>query len=98
MRNKVSCAKVELPHNNLPKGDHIPHEQEYSTRHILQVIPNEVRGEIRRQPRQPEIQQEPVIHLPYAYDGPGQPGIDRQTKAEIFCSLEAISFSCILFR
>lgn len=37
-------------------------------------------------------------HLPYAYDGPGQPGIDRQTKAEIFCSLVAISFSCILFR
>lgn len=23
MRDRVSCAKVELPHNNLAKGDHI---------------------------------------------------------------------------
>ena len=59
----VSCVKVELPHSNFLKGDHIPHEQEYNTRHGLQAIPNEVRREIRRQPRQPEVQQEPVVHL-----------------------------------
>ena len=59
----VSCVKVELPYNNFPKGDHIPHEQEYNTRHGLQAIPNEVRREIWRQPRQPEVQQEPVVHL-----------------------------------
>ena len=28
MRNRASCVKVELPHNNL-KGDHIPHKQKY---------------------------------------------------------------------
>ena len=28
MRNKVSCVKIKLPHNNL-KGDHIPHKQKY---------------------------------------------------------------------
>ena len=47
-RDRVSCAKVELPHNNLAKGDHISHE---------------VCRKIRRQPRQSEIQQEPVVHL-----------------------------------
>ena len=30
-------------------------EQEYNTRHGLQAIPHEVRGEIRREPCQPEI-------------------------------------------
>ena len=63
MRNMVSCVKVELPYNNLVKGDHIPHEQEYNTRHGLQAIPNEVRGEVRRRPRQSEVQQKPVVHL-----------------------------------
>ena len=85
MRKRVSCAKVELPHNNLPKGDHIPHEQEYSTRHILQVIPNEVCGEIRRQPRQPEVQQEPVVYLLLeAALGRkcGVPGLPVQTAAQ----------------
>ena len=63
MRNMVSWVIVKLPHQTSPKGDHIPHEQEYNTRHGLSAIPNEVRREIRRQPRQPEVQQEPVVHL-----------------------------------
>ena len=63
MRNRVSCAKVELPHNNLAKGDHIPHEQEYNTGHGISSIPNEVRREIRCEPRQPEVQQKSVVHL-----------------------------------
>lgn len=63
MRNMVSWVIVKLPYQTSPKGDHIPHEQEYNTRHGLSAIPNEVRREIRRQPRQPEVQQEPVVHL-----------------------------------
>ena len=63
MRDRVSCAKVELPHNNLAKGDHISHEQEYNTGHGIPAISHEVRRKIRRQPRQSEIQQEPVVHL-----------------------------------
>ena len=59
----VSWVIVKLPYQTSPKGDHIPHEQEYNTRHGISAIPNEVCGEIRRQPRQPEVQQEPVVHL-----------------------------------
>ena len=59
----VSRVIVKLPHQTSPKGDHIPHEQKYNTRHGLQAIPNEVRRKVRRQPRQPEIQQKPVVHL-----------------------------------
>ena len=62
-RDRVSCAKVELPHNNLAKGDHISHEQEYNTGHGIPAISHEVCRKIRRQPRQSEIQQEPVVHL-----------------------------------
>ena len=62
-RDRVSCAKVELPHRNLAKGDHISHEQEYNTGHGIPAISHEVRRKIRRQPRQSEIQQEPVVHL-----------------------------------
>ena len=60
MKDMVTWVIVEL---TSPKGDHIPHEQEYNTRHGISAIPNEVCGEIRRQPRQPEVQQEPVVHL-----------------------------------
>ena len=63
MRDRVSCAKVELPHNNLAKGDHISHEQEYNTGHGIPAISHEVCRKIWRQPRQSEIQQEPVVHL-----------------------------------
>ena len=63
MRNRASCVKVELPRNNLTKGDHIPHEQKYNTRHEVSSNPNEVRGEIWRRARRPEVQQKPVVHL-----------------------------------
>ena len=41
----------------------ILHEKEYNTGHGIPAIPNEVRGEIRRQPGQPEVQQKPVLYL-----------------------------------
>ena len=55
MKDRAKSVKVELPHNNLTKGGHILHEQEYNTGHGVQAIPDEIRGEIRRQPCQPEI-------------------------------------------
>ena len=85
MRNMVSWVIVKLPHQTSPKGDHIPHEQEYNTRHGLSAIPNEVRGEIRRQPRQPEVQQEPVVHLfleAALRRKCGVPGLPVQTAAQ----------------
>ena len=39
---------MELRDNNLTRGGHILHEQEYNTGHGIQAIPDEVRGEIRR--------------------------------------------------
>lgn len=60
MKDMVSWVIVKLPHQTSPKGDHIPHEQKD---HGLSAIPNEVHREIRRQPRQPEVEQEPVVHL-----------------------------------
>ena len=63
MRNRASCVKVELPINNLTKGDHIPHESKYNKGHEVSSIPNEVRREIWRRARQPEVQQKPVVHL-----------------------------------
>ena len=59
----ASSDKVELPHNNLMRGGHILHEQAYNTRHGVSAIPDEIRGELRGQPRQPEVQQEPVVYL-----------------------------------
>ena len=59
----ASWDKVELPHNNLMRGGHILHEQAYSTGHGVSAIPDEIRGELRGQPRQPEVQQEPVVYL-----------------------------------
>ena len=47
-RDRVSYAKVELPHHNSAKGDHIPHEQEYNTKHGVSAIADEVCREIRR--------------------------------------------------
>ena len=55
MKDRALSVKVELSHNNLTKGGHILHEQEYNTGHGVQAIPDEIRGEIRRQPCQPEI-------------------------------------------
>ncbi len=35
----VSWVIVKLSHQTSPKGDHIPHEQEYNTRHGISAIP-----------------------------------------------------------
>ena len=81
----ASSDKVELPHNNLMRGGHILHEQAYSTGHGVSAIPDEIRGELRGQPRQPEVQQEPVVHLlledPLGRDG-AVPGLPVQTPAQ----------------
>ena len=42
---------------------HISHEQQYNTRHGLPLIPDEIRRKVRRQPRKPQIQQKPLLHL-----------------------------------
>lgn len=63
MKDTASSDKVELLDNNLTKGGHILHEQEYNTGHGVSAILNEIHGEIRRQPCQPEVQQESVVHL-----------------------------------
>ena len=55
MKDKASSVIVEVADNNLTRGGHIIHEQEYNTGHDVSAIPNEVRGEIRRQPGQPEV-------------------------------------------
>ena len=63
MKEMASSDKVEVADNNVTRGGHILHEQAYSTRHGVSAIPDEIRGELRGQPRQPEVQQEPVVHL-----------------------------------
>ena len=63
MKDKASSVKVELPHTNCTRGGHILHEQEYNTGQGISAIPDEVRGETRRQASQPEVQQEPLVHL-----------------------------------
>ena len=55
MKDKASSVIVELPYTNCTRGDHILHEQEYNTGHGISAIPDEVRGEIRRQPGKPEV-------------------------------------------
>ena len=55
MKDKASSVKVGVADNNLTRGGHILHEQEYNTGHGISAIPDEVRGEIRRQPGQPEV-------------------------------------------
>ena len=50
MKDKASSVKVGVADNNLTRGGHILHEQEYNTRHGIPAIPDEVCGEIRRQP------------------------------------------------
>ena len=70
--------KVGVGDNNCTRGGHILHEQEYNTGHGISAIPDKVYGEIRRQPGQPKIQQEPVVYLllerPLGRDG-GVPGL-----------------------
>ena len=63
MKDKASSVIVGVADNNVTRGDHILHEQEYNTGHGVSAIPDEIRREIRRQPGQPEVQQEPVVYL-----------------------------------
>ena len=63
MKDKASSVIVGVADNNTTKGGHILHEQEYNTGHGVSAIHDEVRGEIRRQPCKPEVQQEPVVYL-----------------------------------
>ena len=73
MKDKTSSVIVGVGDNNVTRGGHILHEQEYNTGDGIQAIPDEVRGEIRGQPGRPEVQQEPVVHLlleiPLGWDG-----------------------------
>ena len=55
MKEMASSDKVEVADNNVTRGGHILHEQEYNTGHGVSAIPDEVCGEIRRQPGQPEV-------------------------------------------
>ena len=55
MKDTASSVIVGVADNNTTRGGHILHEQEYNTGHGVSAIPNEVRGEIRRQPCQPEV-------------------------------------------
>ena len=55
MKDKASSVKVGVVDNNLRRGGHILHEQEYNTGHAVSAIPDEVRRKIWRQPGQPEI-------------------------------------------
>ena len=44
----VSRVIVKLPHQTSPKGDHIPHEQKYNTRHGLSAIPKGTEWAVKR--------------------------------------------------
>ena len=63
MKDRASSVIVEVADNNVTRGGHILHEQDYNTGHGVSAISNEICREVRRQPCQPEVQQEPVIHL-----------------------------------
>ena len=63
MKDRARSIKVEVADNNSTRGGHILHEQEYNTGHGISAIPDKIRGEIRREPSQPKIQQEPVLYL-----------------------------------
>ena len=62
MKDTASSVIVGVADNNYTRGGHILHEQEYEGHGTL-AIPDEVCAEIRREPGQPEIQQEPVVYL-----------------------------------
>ena len=48
MKDRASSVKVGAVDNNLTRGGHILHEQEYNTGHGVSAIPNEVRRKIWR--------------------------------------------------
>ena len=48
-KREIGSHELKLSyHTNFTKGDHIPHEQEYNTRHGVSAIADEVCREIRR--------------------------------------------------
>ena len=55
MKGEATSVIVELRYNNEPRGDQSLHEKEYNTRYAVSAISNAVCGEIRREPRQPEV-------------------------------------------
>ena len=63
MEDKATSVKVGVANNNLNEMDHILHEQAYSTGPCILSIPDEVYGEIRRRPGQPEVSPRPVVYL-----------------------------------
>lgn len=62
-KDRDSSGIVGVAANNCTKGDHILHGKKYNTGHGIQAITDEVCGEIRREPCEPEIQQKPLVHL-----------------------------------
>lgn len=62
-KDVASSVKVEVEDNNLTKGGHILHQQEYNTGHGVSEIPDEIHREVRCEPIQPEVQQNLVLYL-----------------------------------
>ena len=62
MKDKARRGIVGVEGDNIPKGGQILHGP-YNTRHAVSAIPDEVCGEIRGEPSQPKVQQEPVVYL-----------------------------------
>ena len=62
-KDEAASVKVELPYLNKTERGRILHEKKFNTGHGIPAILNEVRREIRRQPGQPDVQQEPVLYL-----------------------------------
>ena len=48
MKDKASSVKVGVADNNVTRGGHILHEQEYNTGHGIPAIPDEVRRKMWR--------------------------------------------------
>ena len=73
MKDRASSVKVGVAGNNSTRGGHILHEQKYNTGPGIPAIPDEICRKVRREPCQPEVQQESVVHLlleePMGWDG-----------------------------
>ena len=63
MKDRASSVIFEVAIQQCNERGHILNGQEYNTRHGVSAIPDEIRREIRRDPCQPEVQQEPVVYL-----------------------------------
>lgn len=60
---KNASDRANLSKKRLSGGGRILHEQEYNTGHGIPAVPDEIGGEIWRQPCRPEVQQEPILYL-----------------------------------